>query len=404
MAGTAATVMFWDRLLGRGPDGTSLAARALPPGSGPLVWVRFDAGQSTPEAGAAFPAGAGAIVAALRRGQPHIRVVASHPAVPPAEGWVPDPGDDSAACQALLAATAPAALLLLGGRLPAALLGAAERQRVPVVLADAALGTAPTPAFWHRGRRGLLAHVYRIFVPDNASRAAALRHGAPPARVEVTGIHPDPVPPLGASEAERASLAGLLRGRQVWLAVAIPEAEEDAVITAHQSVLEHAHRALLILAPADTSRAAALMLRLEADGMAPALRSREDEIEADVQVMVADDPSELGLWYRVAPISYFGGTLSGADAAARDPMEAAALGSAILHGPRLGRAADTWRLLDRAGAALPVRDGAALGEAVDGLAAPDQVAALATAAWSVSTAGAAVAQTVARAVLDTLPS
>lgn len=402
MTGTAATAMFWDRLFGRGPDGRSLAARAVPPGSGPLVWMRFDAGQPVPEAGPTLVGAMAAIASALRRAQPQIRLVASHPDAALAEGLVPDPGDDPAACQALLSALAPAALLLLGGRLPAALLGAAERQSVPVVLAEATLGTAPAPTFWHRGRRGLLAHVDRVFVPDSAARAAALRHGAASGRVQMTGVHPGPRPPLGAAEAERASLAGLVRGRQVWFAVAVPEAEEDAVIAAHRAVLDHAHRALLILAPAAPSRAAALTLRLEAEGMAPALRSREDEIEADVQIMVADDPSELGLWYRLAPISYFGGTLSGEDTAARDPLEAAALGSAILHGPRTGRFTDAWQLLDGAGAARLVRDADALGAAVDDLAAPDQVAALATAAWSVSTAGAAVAQQVAQAVVAAL--
>jgi len=402
MTGPAAAT-FWDRLLGRGPDGSALAGPGLPPGSGPLVWLRFDSGQPLPEALPQMAGTPGAIAAALRRGRPGVRLVASHPAAPPAEGLIPDPGDDAAACRAVLAAVEPAALLLVGARLPAALLDAAERQEVPVVLTEAALAAGPAPGFWQRGRRGSLAGAARLFVPDSASRAAALRHGAAPGRVEVTGTYPAPRRPLGASEAERAGLATLLRGRQVWFAVAVPESEEEAVIAAHKVVLDHSHRALLILSPADPIRAGPLTLRLEADGMAPALRSREAEVEADVQVLVADDLSELGLWYRLAPTTYFGGTLSGDDAAARDPLEAAALGSAILHGPRTARAPEAWRALDGARAARLVKDADALAEAVDALMAPDQVAALAAAAWSVSTAGAAVAQRVAQAVVETLP-
>lgn len=408
MTAGGASAGFWDRLFGHGIAGPVEMRPALPNGEGPLVWLRLDAHQPTPEAGRLVPViggAAGQIAAAMRRARPSLRMVVSHPAATEAApGMVPDPGGDPLAARAMLASAAPAVLLLVGGSLPAALLEAAERQEVTVIWAGADLGGTPAPGFWLRGRRRTgLGAVAQFFVPDAPARAAALRHGIPPARIEIAGNLSEPRPPLGASEAERAVLSAALRGRQVWFAVAAPEAEEEAIIAAHQTVLGHAHRALLVLAPADPARGPALALRIEAAGLAVATRSQEGEPAPDVQVMIADDPGELGLWYRLAPVTYMGGTLSGDDQAARHPLEPAALGSAILRGPRTRAAGEVWRQLDAASAMRTVKDAAGLGEAVEELLSPDRAAALAAQAWAVSTAGAAVAQRVAAAVLELLP-
>lgn len=398
---------FWDRLFGRSADGLGGPALPLPPGDGPLVWLRLDAAEPLPRPGAAVPDLSGAaapIAAALRRARPALRLIVSHPgAADPAPGLMPDPGGDVLAARVILAAASPAVLLLVGGGLPATLLQTAERQQVPVIWAGADLAAMPAPGFWQRGRRATLGAVTRLFVPDTVARAAALRHGIAPARVEIAGALAEPRAPLGASDAERVALAGALRGRQLWFAVAVPEAEEDAVIAAHREVLGHAHRALLVLAPADPARVPALTAKMEATGLAAATRSEEGEPLPDLQVMIADDPGELGLWYRLAPFTFVGGTLSGEDQAARHPFEAAALGSAILRGPRTRAAAEVWRQLDAASATRAVRDDAGLAEAVEELMSPDRAAALAAQAWAVSTAGAAVAQRVAAAVLDLLP-
>lgn len=398
---------FWERLFGRGAGGGVDAPSVLPGGEGPLIWLRLDAGQPLPARGTTGPVlggAAGLIAAALRRRRPSLRIAVSHPdATEAAPGMLPDPGADSLAARAMLAAAAPAVLLLVGAGLPAGLLDAAERQQVPVIWAGADLGGAPTPGFWQRGRRASLGAVAQLFVPDATARAAALRHGIPPARVEIAGTLAEPRPPLGASEAERVALADALRGRQLWFAVAVPEAEEDAVLSAHRTVLGHAHRALLVLAPADPARAAALTAKLEGTDLVAATRSEEGEPAADLQVMIADDPGELGLWYRLAPFTFMGGTLSGEDQAARHPFEAAALGSAILRGPRTRAAAEVWRQLDAASATRAVRHEAELADAVEELMSPDRAAALAAQAWAVSTSGAAVAQRIAEAVLDLLP-
>lgn len=185
--------------------------------------------------------------------------------------------------------------------------------------------------------------------------------------------------------------------RPVWFAASLPEAEEDAVIAAHRACLNHAHRLLLILAPQNPDRAAALAARMEAaQGWNVARRSLDDSPDPEVEVYLADTSTdEYGLWYRLAPVTFLGGSLSG-DGIIHNPMEPAALGSAILYGPRLGAFGAACGRLGAARAARVIASPADLAEALDDLLSPDRAARLAQAAWAVSSEGAeATAQAIA---------
>ncbi len=99
----------------------------------------------------------------------------------------------------------------------------------------------------------------------------------------------------------------------------------------------------------------------------------------------------MGLWYRLAPTSFIGGSfLEGAQTT--DPFDAAALGSAVLHGPHLSDSAPRFHRLTQMGGCLKVSDAGSLGEAIQSLLAPDKAAALAQAGWAVTTESAAVVE------------
>lgn len=309
----------------------------------------------------------------------------------------PDLGGDEARLAGWLAANRPDVMLCLRQLPPRALSDAAMARGVAVVLADADIARWPPLPFWQRlaGGGGGLARLAHLLVPDPMARAAALRRGAIQGRITVTGALTETRPPLRVSEAELSVQAEALGGRQRWYAVAVPEAEEKAVIEAHNAALGLSHRALLLIQPADPARAAALAQRMEDAGLHVALRSDVDEVPPDHQALVLDDPNEPGLWYRLAPVCFMGGTLSGEDAAARHPFEAAALGSAILHGPVLSRHAEAWHQLDRAGATRLVPRASALADHLAAVMEPERAADLASRAWNVSTGGAAVARQIA---------
>ena len=120
----------------------------------------------------------------------------------------------------------------------------------------------------------------------------------------------------------------------------------------HQAALHHNHRSLLVVAGLPPETVPEIQAEVEALGLAAVLRSEDDDPEADDQVLIAEDSYEMGLWYRLAPVCFMGGTLfEGPSLPPRHPFEPAALGSAIIHGPLPGPHAAEWIQLDGASAA-----------------------------------------------------
>lgn len=290
----------------------------------------------------------------------------------------------------------PELVVFAEGELRPTLMHEAEERGLPLILVN---GRAPVllrdREGWYPGLvRATLQGFRHVMVQDEAAARLFRKAGAPLSAVTVTGRLEEDSAALPCLEAERAALARLLATRPVWLAAGLPETEESAVILAHRAALGLAHRLLLIIAPADPARADGLAERLANDeGWIVARRSADEEPESDVEVFVADGMAELGLWYRLAPISFMGGSLAG-QGCLRNPMEPAALGSAILYGPRPGKFGNVFGRLGAARAARAVGNATDLGDAVSDLLAPDRAARLAEAAWSVVSDGAEVTERV----------
>ncbi len=296
------------------------------------------------------------------------------------------PGDTPSEARAFLDHWKPEVIILAEGELRPALIHEAQERKLPLMIVD---GRAPyilrERNGWFPGlMRSVMAGFSHVMTVDDAAARAFRKAGAP--MVSVAGRMEEESAALPHMEPERAALAHQLATRPVWLAAALPEAEEADVIAAHRAALRHAHRLLLIVVPQDMARAEALTARMEAEDWAVAHRMRDQEPAADTEVYLADH-AEYGLWYRLAPITFLGGSLSG-DGCARNPLEPAALGSAILYGPRAGAYGVTFGRLGAARAARAVGSADDLGEALAELLAPDRAARLAHAAWGVTSEGA----------------
>ena len=315
----------------------------------------------------------------------------------------PPPPDTPAEARAFLAHWAPALAIIAEGEVrPALMLEAAER-RLPMIMVDArAPFLLKAREGWYPGlMRQALQSVRQVLAVDEAAARAFRRAGAP--EVAVSGRMEEPSAALSYHEPERAALAALMATRPVWLAVDVPAAEEAAVIAAHRSALRLAHRLLLILVPQDPARGAELAAAMEAaEGWTVAQRGLDQEPDAETEVYIADSAVEYGLWYRLAPVSYLGGSLLG-EGCARNPMEPAALGSAIIYGPRPGGYGSVFGRLGAAQAARAVGSAGDLGDALSDLLAPDRAARLAQAAWTLASEGVEVTDRVvdfARGGLD----
>ncbi|TCO73289.1 3-deoxy-D-manno-octulosonic acid transferase [Rhodovulum euryhalinum] len=254
------------------------------------------------------------------------------------------------------------------------------------------LGTNPT--------RRVLRRFDRVFAQSRACADQMKAMGVSQVQLSPCGPLSEGSAVLRCSEAEREALARLMGGRPAWLAACTRRAEEPVVVAAHSAAIRQAHRLLLLLAPDDPARGPALARRLRDEGWAVTLRSEDEEPETETQIYVADTEGELGLWLRLAPVTFVGGTFA-ADGGP-DPYHAAALGSAIIHGPATGGHPAHYRQLAAAGAAQLARDEHELAEAVADLLSPDRAAELASAAWAVSTEGSTATERVVRRMLEAL--
>ncbi len=225
----------------------------------------------------------------------------------------------------------------------------------------------------------------------NSEGAAELirRAGLPAERIEVTRpLREVPTPPDCPDE-EVAEVSRELVGRPVWMAAFSHPDEFGYIVTAHRNAVRHAHRLLLVIVLEDPAYRQDLLDLLEGMTLRHAVWHLGDPIDDQVQVLVADEPEDLGLWYRIAPQSFVGHSLvPGTEG--RCPLNAAALGSAVLHGPHVGTHAEAYLRLTMAGGAQLVPDGNALGAQVARLIAPDRAARMALAGWDVATEGAEV--------------
>ncbi len=387
-------------LLAERGGGKAAAPRQARP-EGALIWVHSGHG-SRPES-------LRQVVRLLRRERPGIAILLTRDAEetgnPPSatDGVMTAvlPDDRLQQAREFLDHWQPSLALFIGASLPPALLAETHSRDVPLILADVRLTPAMTPR-WRRGITGsILGRFSRLLAQDPETVETLQWLGGRSLAVELGGRIEETTDPLTCNNAEREALAELLRARPVWLAAACPESEEDAVIAAQIHAMQHAHRLLLILAPSDPERAPLLARRLSAEGLIAAQWAQEEDPLPEVQVLITDGTDDLGLWYRLAPVCFMGGTLY-PGGAGRTPYEPAALGSAILHGAHPGPYPEAYALLTEARAIRQVLSPETLAAAVADLIAPDKAAVLAHNAWAATSGGAEVAERVVQIALSTL--
>lgn len=168
-------------------------------------------------------------------------------------------------------------------------------------------------------------------------------------------------PPADQQELDR--LLQAVGTRPLWLAASTHAGEEEQIAAAHRRLRQRFPSLLTILVPRHAERAA--QVRGALGDLAVAQRSRGDSIEAGSEIYLADTMGELGLFYRLSPIVFLGGSLVGIGG--HNPVEPAQLGCAILSGPVTTNFVAVYERFVAAGAAHIVRDAETLADAVTAL-------------------------------------
>jgi 3-deoxy-D-manno-octulosonic-acid transferase len=185
----------------------------------------------------------------------------------------------------------------------------------------------------------------------DAERFSAL--GSP--NVVTTGNLKLDVQPPPADDAKLEQLMAMTRGRPVVVAASTHHGEEDFLLDAFRALQRLFPELLLVIVPRHPDRGESIACMIAAAGVSVALRSRDELPSGTTAIYVADTMGELGLFYRLAPVVFMGGSL--VEHGGQNPIEAVKLGAAILHGPHVANFADVYQTLDVAGGATQVESG-----------------------------------------------
>src|ERR1700738_197146 len=156
-----------------------------------------------------------------------------------------------------------------------------------------------------------------------------------------------PAPPADSARLER--LMSVTRGRPIIVGASTHPGEEELLLEAHRTLAGFFPSLLSVIVPRHPNRGESIARTIAASGLHVGLRSRDELPTATTDIYVADTMCELGLFYRLAPIVFMGGSL--VPHGGQNPIEAVKLGASIVHGPHVFNFTDVYEALDSAGGA-----------------------------------------------------
>jgi len=138
-----------------------------------------------------------------------------------------------------------------------------------------------------------------------------------------------------------------------WLAASTHENEEAQLCTALEK-FHHCRNTLLVIAPRHPVRSEKIQEMLKKSGVNFAVRSKDQTINPDTQVYLADQLGELKMWLAHAEVVFMGGSL--VPVGGHNLLEPAAASVSMVTGPHLQNVSEEAELLLAAGALYKAAD------------------------------------------------
>jgi 3-deoxy-D-manno-octulosonic-acid transferase len=208
---------------------------------------------------------------------------------------------------------------------------AARARGVRLALINARI-SARSAQGWRRARKSVAALLgaFDVVLAQDDNVAARFRDlGAH--NVQMAGSLKADAPPLPANEAALAEMRTAIGKRPVLLAAQTHPGEDETILPAHDLLRARFPDLLTILVPRHIERGGDIEMLCGA--RASKRRSTGGVITAQTAVYIADTLGELGLFYRLAPFCFLGGTL--VPQGGHNPLEPASLHCAVLAGAHI---------------------------------------------------------------------
>ncbi len=171
-------------------------------------------------------------------------------------------------------------------------------------------------------------------------------------------------PALPADKISLEAFERQIGSRPCWLAASLHPGEVEAIVDTHVQLSDSYPGLLTIIVPRHPEKGSAMQEACAAKSIPAALRSAGENMES-AAVYIADSLGELGLFYRLSPIAFIGGSLI--EHGGQNPLEAARLGCAIVMGKHMFNFAESVAALLACNGALQMDGAAALSFHIDRL-------------------------------------
>lgn len=236
---------------------------------------------------------------------------------------------------------------------PNLLLGCADR-RIPLVLINGRMSQRSFPR-WNRayGTISALLSCFDLCLAQSDTDAERFTALGSPNVLTSGNLKLDvKAPPADPAKFDRLKL--VTQRRTVFVAASTHPGEEEIILDAHRRLSGRIPSLLTIIVPRHPQRGPSIARMIADAGLQVSLRSKAEMPSANTDIYVADTMGELGIFYRLAPVVFMGGSLVAHGG--QNPIEAIKLGAAVIHGPQVFNFGAIYSAIDSSGGALQADD------------------------------------------------
>lgn len=251
----------------------------------------------------------------------------------------------------------PDFVLWMESELWPAMMCALQERKIPTILLNARLSPRSLSR-WQMipGTARLLLQTFVQILAQTETDVQSFRTlGA--TSVHVSGNLKYAAAALPVNEADLAVLNQSAGSRPCWVYASTHAGEEELACRLHKKLVPDIPGLLTIIVPRHPERRADILGKCRDFGISLQLRGEDKTPPANgTQIYIADTLGELGLFYRFAPVTCIGRSFSDDGGGGHNPIEAAQLGCAVLHGPLVQNLSAIYHDMGQAHAALAVHD------------------------------------------------
>jgi len=175
-------------------------------------------------------------------------------------------------------------------------------------------------------------------------------------QVSVSGNLKYSATPLPCDEETLSNLRQATADRPLWFYASTHDGEEEIACRLHAHLKKTMPDLLTIIAPRHPERRDDITAICKKYSLKAHLRSTGGTPQKNDDIYIADTLGEMGLFYRLSPVVCIGRSFSNDGGGGHNPIEAAQLECAILHGPHVQNLSAIYSEMDKAGATLCLKD------------------------------------------------